>query len=121
MILSDPSFERFHCAEYYALILKLECPEVMTIIVIIGLFFTAFSSISANFFCNDPWSAYNNITYTKIGNYCSNLKVSYKCSSNYYHFSSSITFIFYKQGVFFAFFSVCEQLYFSCTSCEIHL
>ena len=34
---------------------------------------------------------------------CSDHKVSYKCSSNYYHFSSSLTLIFVNR-VFFAFF-----------------
>ena len=43
-----------------------------------------------------------------VKNY-SDPKVSHKCSSNYYHFSSSLTFIFVHR-VFFGFFPVCEQL-----------
>ena len=59
----------------------------------------------------------------KIGKNCSGHKVSYKYSSNYYHFSASgnkdiQVSSYLKQGVF-AVFSVCERLYFSRTSCEI--
>ena len=33
-------------------------------------------------------------------------KVSYKCSSNYYHFSSRVTFIFVNRVIFAVFFSL---------------
>ena len=46
--------------------LKLECPKIMLIIAIIGLFFTFFPNMSVKFFCKGSWSAYNNITYMKI-------------------------------------------------------
>ena len=50
MILSDPLFERSHYGKHYALILKLECPEVMPVIAIIGLFRTVFSKYLSEVF-----------------------------------------------------------------------
>ena len=47
MILRDPTFERSHCGECYALILKLEYPEVIAIFAIIDNFLRFFPSISA--------------------------------------------------------------------------
>ena len=98
--------------------MKQECSQVMQIIAIIWLFLTVIHNISVKFFCKGPWLADNNITYniSKSPKNCSDYKVLYKCSSNYYHFSSRVTFIFVNR-VIFAVFSVCEQLYFSHTSC----
>ena len=47
-------------------VLKLESSEVMQIIAIIWLFLTVYSQYFSKVFCKGPWSAYNNITYTKI-------------------------------------------------------
>ena len=66
MILSDPSFERSHRGEHYALYFEMKCPGVMQIITIIGLFLTVDSQYFSKFFCKAPWSAHNNIIYTNI-------------------------------------------------------
>ena len=47
-------------------ILKLEFPEVMQIIAIIGLFLPFFPNIFVKFFCKGSWLAHNNIKYTEI-------------------------------------------------------
>ena len=48
-------------------ILKPDYPEILLITAIIGLFLTGFFlNILVKFFCEGPWSTYNNITYTKI-------------------------------------------------------
>ena len=51
-------------------VMKLECPEVMLIIAIKGLFLTVVLQVLymyvSIFFRKSPWSAYNNITCTKM-------------------------------------------------------
>ena len=88
-------------------ILKQECSQVMQIIAIIWLFLPFIHNISVKLFCKGPWLGYNNITYIpKSPKNCSDYKVSYKCSSNYYHFSSRVTFIFVNRVIFVVFFSL---------------
>ena len=103
--MSNPSVERSRLEEYYALYFETKMLK--------GrvnnrdykpIFHRFFLNILVKFFCKGPWLVYNNITYTKIVKNYSDHKVSYKCSSNYYHFSSSLTFILVNR-VFFAFFS----------------
>ena len=50
MILNDPSFERSHGGEYYALYFEQECSQVMQIIAIIWLFLTVYSQYFSKVF-----------------------------------------------------------------------
>ena len=60
-------------------ILKLECPVVIQIIAIIGLFWTVFFQNFSKVFWKGSWLAYINIKYTTIRKKCSDHKVLYKC------------------------------------------
>ena len=75
-------------------ILKLDCLEVMLIIAIIILFWPFVFPYFGKVFCKG------------LAKNCSNYKILYKCSYNYYHFSSSITFIFMNRVFFCCFFSL---------------
>ena len=66
MVLSEPSFERSHCEVYYALnfetVMSTGYCSNCDYRPIIDRYFKVFRQI----FSKDPWSAYNNITYSKI-------------------------------------------------------
>ena len=94
-------------------ILKLEFPEIMLIMAIIGLFLTFFPNISVKFFCKGSWLVCNNITYTEIWQNCSEHKAPYKCFSNFYYFSSSITLIFVNRVFFGHFFNLWKVAFFT--------
>ena len=67
MILSDPSFERSHRGEHYALYLEMEMSGgYANNYDYRPIFDRFFSNILLKFFCKGPWSAHNNIIYTNI-------------------------------------------------------
>ena len=103
--MSDPSFERSRLEEYHVLYFENKILQVrVNNRDCKPIFHRFFSNILVKFFCKGSWLVYSNIIILKFVKNYSNHKVSYKCSSNYYHFSSSLTFIFVNR-VFSAFFS----------------
>ena len=100
--MSDPSFKRSRPEEYYALYYQTKMLSGRVNIRDYKPIFYRFSNILVIFFVKvHGW--FTIIQY--ILNHILNHKVSEKCSSNYYHFSSRLTFIFVNR-VFFAFFSI---------------
>ena len=101
-------------------ILKLECPVIIQIIAIIGLFWTVFFQNFSKVFWKGSWLAYINIKYTTIWKKCSDHKVLYKFPLTVTTFFLVSILSWKTECAWLDLFLVCERLHYSRTSMVGH-